>query len=249
MNKKIAVPILLIILLSLISYFNIFGNEFVWDDYIFILDNPDIRSFSNIPLFFTQDVDGLYRPIRSLHYTFVYSIAGKNEFLYHFNSLFFHIIISILIYFIIYEIFAKRNISLIAALIFAVHPIHTGRVTNITAGFDLFGILFMLLSFYFYIKFSKLSIKKYFLFSLLLFLIAVFASEETIVLPLLVVLYEFSFNREKFNRKLIKNNIIKNYVPFFIVALFFIVIRFFVLGIRGRVEEYLAGNFFFSLNC
>jgi len=241
MNKKIAVPLLLIILLSLVSYLNIFQNEFVWDDHVFILDNSDIRSFSNLPLLFTQDVDGLYRPLRSLHYTFVYSLAGKNEFFYHFNSLFFHTIISILVFFIIYEIINKRNIALIAALIFAVHPIHTGRVTNITAGFDLLGIFFMLLSFYFYIKFSKLNIKKYFFFSLLLFLIAIFSSEEAIVLPLIIILYEYCFNRERLSK------FIKNLIPFFIVALFFIAIRFFVLGIKGRLEEYLAGNFFLTM--
>ena len=51
MNNKIAISILLIAFLSFASYFNIFKNEFVWDDHIFILDNPDIRSFSNLPLF------------------------------------------------------------------------------------------------------------------------------------------------------------------------------------------------------
>ncbi|HJN56536.1 MAG TPA: tetratricopeptide repeat protein [Candidatus Woesearchaeota archaeon] len=243
MNKRIAV--LLIILLSIISYFNIFQNEFVWDDHDFILDNPDIRSFSNIPLFFTGDVDGLYRPLRSFHYTFVYSIAGKNEFLYHFNSLFFHMLISILVFFIIYEITNKRSISLIASLIFAAHPIHTGRVTNITAGFDLFGIFFMILSFYLYVKFSKFNKKKYFLFSLLFFIIALFASEEAITLPLLIVLYGFCFNKEMF--KNIKNNIIKNYSAFFIAALLYVILRFFALGIRGRMEEYLAGSFYLTM--
>ena len=58
MNKKI-IPILLVILLSLASYFNVFENEFVWDDHVFILDNADIRYFSNLPLFFSEDVDGL----------------------------------------------------------------------------------------------------------------------------------------------------------------------------------------------
>ena len=130
MNKKIIIPVSLIILLSLVSYLNIFQNEFVWDDHVFILDNSDIRSFSNLPLFFSEDVDGLYRPLRSLHYTSVYSIAGKNEFFYHFNSLFFHTIISILVFFIIYEIIGKRNVSLISALIFAAHPIHTVIVTT-----------------------------------------------------------------------------------------------------------------------
>ena len=249
-KNKLIIPILLIILLSLFSYFNIFKNEFVWDDHVFILDNEDIRSFSNIPLFFSEDVDGLYRPLRSLHYTFVYSLAGKDGFLYHFNSLFFHAIISILVFLIIYEVVGKRNTSLIASLIFAAHPIHTGRVTNITASFDLLGIFFMLWAFYCYIKYSNSNNKNYFLFSLLLFLIAVFSSEEAIVLPLLIILYEFSFNRKEFIEKIkIKkiNNIIKNFAPYFVVALFFILIRFFVLGIKGRMQEYLAGNFFLTM--
>ena len=239
MNKKI-IPILLVILLSLASYFNVFENEFVWDDHVFILDNADIRSFSNLPLFFSEDVDGLYRPLRSLYYTFVYSLAGKNEFLYHFNSLFLHTIISVLVFLLIYEIIAKKNVALIAALIFAVHPIHTGRVANITASFDLLGIFFMLLAFYFYVKFSKLNKNKYLLWSLLAFLIAVFSSEEAIVLPILIILYEFCFNKEKFSK-------LKNYVPYFVVALFYLIVRFVVIGFKGRLEEYLAGNFFLTM--
>ncbi len=239
MNKKI-IPILLVILLSLASYFNVFENEFVWDDHVFILNNADIRSFSNLPLFFSEDVDGLYRPLRSLYYTFVYSLAGKNEFLYHFNSLFLHTIISVLVFLLIYEIIAKKNVALIAALIFAVHPIHTGRVANITASFDLLGIFFMLLAFYFYVKFSKLNKNKYLLWSLLAFLIAVFSSEEAIVLPILIILYEFCFNKEKFSK-------LKNYVPYFVVALFYLIVRFVVIGFKGRLEEYLAGNFFLTM--
>ncbi|MBI2135197.1 tetratricopeptide repeat protein [Candidatus Woesearchaeota archaeon] len=243
MNKKAITSVLLIILISLISYYNIFDNEFVWDDHLFILDNQDIRSFSNLPLFFAQDAEGLYRPLRSLHYTLVYSIAGKNEFLYHFNSLFFHAAISILIFFIIFGIIGNKNISLVSALIFAAHPIHTERVTNITGGFDLSGIFFMLLSFFLYIKYSKSSHndKKYFFASLILFILALFASEEAITLPLIIILYEFCFNREKFNKKLIKNCI-----PFFAAAAFYVFLRFSVLGIAGRQEQYLAGSFFLT---
>ena len=255
MLEKKAIPIILILLASLVSYINTFDNEFVWDDHIFILDNTDIKLFSNIPYFFKEDADGLYRPLRTLHYTIAYSIFKKNEFGYHLNSIFFHIIISVLIFFIIKNIIGK-NIALIASLIFAVHPIHTERVANMTAGFDLLGIFLLLLSFYFYILFSKSSNKesfikngknnRYFIFSLLFFILALFASEEAITLPLLIILYEFSFNREKFYKK----NIIKNlnyYLPYFIAALLYMVLRFFVLGIRGRIEEYLGGNFYITM--
>ena len=252
MNVKFSyIAISLIVLVSLISYINIFKNEFVWDDHVFILENADIRSFFNLPLFFTNDVEGLYRPLRSFYYTFIYSIGGKNEFWYHLNSLFFHTIISILVFFIIYEISSRNGIALIASMIFAAHPIHTERVTNITGGFDLLGIFFMLLSFYLYIKFSKSRNKKHFFFSLLLLLIAVFSSEEAVTLPLLIILYDFCFNREKFIEKIktkkINENIIKNYIPYFIIVFFYIAARIIVVGLKGRVEEYLAGNFFLTM--
>ena len=251
MDKKTITPVLLTIFLSLVSYVNTFQNDFVWDDHVFILENADIRSFSSLPLFFTNDVDGLYRPLRSFYYTFIYSIGGKNEFWYHLNSLFFHTIISILVFFIIYEISSRKSIALIASMIFAAHPLHTERVANITGGFDMLGIFFMLLSFYLYIKFSKLGNKKHFFFSLLFLLIAVFSSEEAITLPLLIILYDFCFKREKFVEKIkikkINENIIKNYFPYFIIALFYIAVRIIVVGFRGRVEEYLAGNFFLTM--
>ena len=250
MNKKNIVFVILIITLSLISYMNVFDNEFVWDDHVFILENNDIKSFANIPLFFKEDVDGLYRPLRSLHYTFAYSIFKKNPFGYHLNAVFFHTAISVLVFFIIKKIIENRNIALVASLIFAANPIHAERVANMTAGFDLLGIFLFLLSFYFYILYSKSNNekndKKYFIFSLLFFILALLASEEAITLPLIIILYEFSFNKE-FDKKNLKNTINKNplksYLPFFAAAFFYLILRFFILGIRGRIETYLGGNF------
>lgn len=237
-----------IVLVSLISYINIFNNEFVWDDHVFILDNPDARSLSSTPSFFAKDMEGLYRPVRSAYYALIYSFAGKNEFWYHFNSLFLHTVISILVFFIIDNILNNNSISMVSALIFASHPIHTERVANITGGFDLLGIFFMLLSFYFYIKFSKGNGKKYFWFSLILFLIAVFSSEEALTLPLLIALYEFCFHKEKINDlNSMKKYLIKNNLPYFAIALFYAAIRFFALGIKGRIEGYLAGSFYLTM--
>ena len=241
------IAISLIALVSVISYINIFQNEFVWDDHVFILDNPDVRSLSNAPSFFAKDMEGLYRPVRSIYYALIYSFAGKNEFWYHFSSIVFHALISILVFLIINGMFNNKNTSLVSALIFASHPIHTERVANITGGFDLLGVFFMLLSFYLYIKFSKNNDKKYFLLSLILFLIAVFSSEEALMMPLLIIVYEFCFDREELSKQSIKNKIVKIYGPYFAIALFYAAIRFFALGIKGRAEEYLAGSFYLTM--
>ncbi|MFH0868517.1 MAG: tetratricopeptide repeat protein, partial [Candidatus Woesearchaeota archaeon] len=49
------------------------------------------------------------------------------------------------------------------------------------------------------------------------------------------------------SKNLLKSTIIKHYIPYFIIGLFYIAIRFFVIGVRGRIEEYLAGNFFLTM--
>lgn len=242
-NKNLFI-ILILFIIILISYGNIFPNEFVWDDHIFILDNPEIKSLSNIPSFFTTDIDNIYRPVRSIHYTIVYSVFKKDPFGYHLNALFFHIIISILIYFIILKLIDKKNIAFLASLLFALHPIHTGRVTNMTAGFDLLGIFLFLLSFYFYIIFSQNKKLKYFIFSLVLFGIGLFASEEVATLPFVIILYEFCFNKNFFEK--LKENILRFYAPFFVLLIGYIVIRFFVLGIVGRPPEYDSPGLFFT---
>ena len=274
--------VLLIALLSVIVYGNTFFNEFVWDDYVFILDKPEIKSFSNIPQFFLTDTDGTYRPLRSVHYTAIYSIFKENTFGYHLNALCFHIVISILVYLIILNLINKRNIAFLASLLFALHPIHTGRVTNMTAGFDLLGIFLFLLSFYFYILFSKcrksetkqnlrfcvdlkmqsifklsehaqkserfLTEKKinYFIGSVMVFLIGLFASEEIVTLPFIIILYELCFNRKNIFQNF-KEKLIKFYSPFFIILASYLILRFFVLGIIGRSPEYASQGLFFTL--
>jgi protein O-mannosyl-transferase len=243
------IAVLLIISLSLISYLNTFKNEFVWDDHAYILENQDIREF-DFNLYFTQDVDGLYRPLRTSYYSLVYSISSKNEFWYHLSSLALHTLISIILFFIIFQITGNGKISLISSLIFVVHPIHTGRVTNMTAGFDLLGILVMLVAFYFMVKFSKFEKKRFFVISIILFVLALLSSEEAIILPFLILAYELIFNKkliqEKIKFGILNVHLLKIYSPYIFIFASYLIWRFLILGIGGR-GEYLAGNFLFTI--
>ena len=238
--------VLLIVSLSIIVYGNTFFNDFVWDDYVFILDKPEIKSFSNVPGFFLSDTDGTYRPLRSVNYAVIYSIFKKNPFGYHLNALFFHIMISIVVYLIILKLVDTRNIAFIASLLFALHPIHTGRVANMTAGFDLLGIFLFLLFFYFYILFSKMKKINYFIGSVIVFLIGLFASEEVATLPFVIILYELCFNRKNLFQNF-KGKLIKFPTLFFAILAGYIVLRFFVLEIVGRSPEYESPGLIFTL--
>ena len=222
-------------------YINTFRNSFAFDDNKFIINKLEIRNLGNIPKFFAEDVDGIYRPMRTVLYSISYAVWGLNPFGYHLTSLLFHVLNAILAFLILNIISKKRVISLTAALLFAAHPVHTERVTNMTAGFDQLGIFLFLLAFYFYINFSIKQNKKFLYYSIASFIPALLSSEEAATLPLVILLYETSFNglaKESFKKKL------GIYISFFAVLSLYIIVRFSVLGIGARVESYLANSIY-----
>ena len=241
-NKNLLI-VLILFAVILISYSNIFQNEFAWDDQYFIVDNIHIKELKNVPGFFTEPSTGnLYRPLRSVFYTLNYQIWNLNPFGYHLNSLLLHFFVTLLLFFITVKITKKTGFSFVAALFFAAHPVHTARITNMTAGFDVFGILFLLLSFFFYIIFSKNEKNNYYFLSIAFYLFALFSTEEAITLILILFFYDFSFNY-----KINLNNIrllFKKYIPYIIITIFYLIVRFLVVGQVGRTEAYFQQSFF-----
>ncbi|MEA2036174.1 MAG: tetratricopeptide repeat protein [Nanoarchaeota archaeon] len=235
--KKQHLHILLIILLSVILYSNTFKNEFAFDDQFFIIDNYEIRSLKNIPSYFLEPgVGNLYRPLRTTLYATTFSIWKLNPLGYHLNAILLHTLISILVYLITSKILKNKNHSLIASLLFTAHPIHTARVANMTASFDLLGILFLFAAIYTYIIFRKHKSRKAFLYSIIFFTLALFSSEEAIIFPIIILLYDLSFNRENLK------DIMKKYWVYILPLIMYLIMRFLVLKQIGRTEVYFLGS-------
>jgi len=210
--------------------------------FFFIVDNMHIRNLDEISDFFTEpSIGNLYRPLRGVFYTINRQIWGLNAFGYHLNSLLLHFFITVLVFFITLKITDRTIFSFVVSIFFATHPVHTARITNMTATFDVFGILFLLLAFLFYIIFSKENIKKYYFLSIIFYLLALFSSEEAITLILLLFLYDFSFNY-KFNLKNLKL-LLRKYIPYILLTVFYLIIRFLVLRQIGRAPHYFEHTF------
>ncbi len=236
-NKKLQIAIITILIF--VAYINILNNDFVWDDKTFILEWETKNSISNIPQLLKGELPeqhiGVYRPFRSIYYSLAYLIFNENPIGYHILSIIIHLSIAIIIYFIISQLLKNNFIAFMTSIFFGLHPINIEAVTFITTTFDLIGIMFFLLAFYLYIK------RKYIL-SVLSAFVAFFSYEVTIILPLILILYELCFNlktSEEFKKS-------KYYVPHFILAAFYLFIRFFILKIAGR-GTYLAGSIYHTL--
>lgn len=136
-------------------FLNSFFNGFVWDDEVQIVNNPAIRSLSNISQIFNSGTfdtggaglaKGFYRPMVTLYYTLVYAFFGQNAFGYHLIQTIIHIINGILIFRLLKK-FTKDQWAGWASLIWIVHSGISKTVVYAASVGDVLYTLFGLLAF------------------------------------------------------------------------------------------------------
>lgn len=207
----------LIIIIGLLFYFPTFFNGFTGDDGEQLVNNPLIHSLNNLSnyfksgTFYNGDSFGLYyRPLLSITYAIIYSIAGATPFFFHAYQLLLHCVNAILL-FILLKRFLSNPVSFFLSVMFLIHPINSESVYYISAMqenlFFLFGLSGLLL------LESKNKIKFYlipvlFFFSLL--------SKETGILFIAISLLYASFFRRKDFWKLVGVSLV-SFITFFIM--------------------------------
>jgi len=207
-NKKI---VTIFIFIGFMVFANSFFNNFEGDDFMWIRDNPYIRSVINIPKLFTKGSDfattpvdiksNYYRPIHSTALSLIYSLSHDNPFGFHLVSISFHIINALLIYYVIKFIFEKKT-AILLALIFLIHPINSEAVTGASFLQDILFVLFGLLSIVLVIRNQKYLYRGLLGFLLLFSLL----SKETGFLFLIIIpTFCFLYRRQFFVKSLIQS--------------------------------------------
>lgn len=247
-NARI-IHLIIIFTLPVIIYLNIFQNTFIMDDRTIFFQWPEVKNL-DIPgllkgtypkKFETQPV---YRPIKGVIHAIGYNISGNNSYYYHLQSILVNAIIALLIYSIVTLISKKSSLAFLTALIFAIHPIHTEAVTFITASFDTIGIMFFFISLYLYIKFKVSEFKStfYYIASVIFALLAFLTYEITLILPLILILYDYIFGT--LNKKNWKQSI--QYLPYFLLTALYILLRSLLHPITSGLE-YAAGSIYLTI--
>ncbi len=199
----------LLILLSVGFYINTLNNDFVWDDRLLILENPYIQDTSLISEGLLSDFwktyedprrfRNFYRPAVILTFFIDYSIWGDDPSGFHLTNIILHTANVLLLFLVTLQLFRSLETSFFAAVLFAVHPIHTESVAWISGRTDLLASLGVLSSFYCYLKAYHQKTYLY-LFSGLLYILALLSKEVAIVLPAAMVLHISLLGRSESNR-------------------------------------------------
>jgi tetratricopeptide (TPR) repeat protein len=139
-----------IFVVCLIVYANCLGNGYAYDDDVLVNFNPMIESLRNIPEIFrkgfweqyTGQGSARYRPLFFVSLALEYALWGYHAWGYHLTNVLMHGVNSVLLFVLARRYGVGRMEAGIAAVIFAVHPVHTEAVANITGRLEVMGTLF-----------------------------------------------------------------------------------------------------------
>jgi protein O-mannosyl-transferase len=215
-NKNISqwVPAILAALIF-VSYIPVWQNEFVWDDKPYIMVNDLVKNF-NLKGIFTEFVVGNYHPLTVLSYAIEYALVKEQTWLYHLDNLMLHTINSWLVFKLLQKLNGNFLTSIFTAVLFAVHPLHVESVAWVAERKDVLYTLFLFLSLRFYLKFDEKQDKKFYVFSILLFVASCMSKGMAVVLPAILIITDYCFLKKPLNFKLILNKI-----PYFVITLVF----------------------------
>jgi Flp pilus assembly protein TadD len=207
-----------ILILTAVVYFRTIYNDFTfWDDPQQVRENTEIRAltFENIKIMFSRYYVNMYQPLTTLSFAVEYRFFGLNSSVFHATNLVLHLVNVALVFFLVMKLSKRKEIALIAACLFGIHPMHVESVAWITERKDVLYALFYFSALIFYLRSIDEGKRKYFWFAFLFFILSCFTKSAAVTLPLVVVLIDW-YKQRKFDRQLIIDKI-----PFFALAFLF----------------------------
>ena len=140
-----------ILVVTCVAYRGVIDNGFVLDDHHTVTDNPSVHSLAEAASWFTspyavsQDRDKTnYRPIAVASYALDHALWGGGTKGFHTTNLVIHLGVVILTFILARRLWGDDRAGVVAAGVFALHPINAEAVNYITARSSSLMTLFVL---------------------------------------------------------------------------------------------------------
>lgn len=184
----------ILLALTILVYANSLFNGFTMDDELYILRNPQVTQHSIGLLFQPNAASNVFRPVTFAALALNWMAAGYKPFGYHLANLFLHAGVGVLLLLVLRNILARfangELISFAAAILFAVHPIHTEAVSSVVGRSELLAAGFLLAAWLFHLH-------ERWLLALLAFALALLSKESAITLLPLALAGDYASGKLK----------------------------------------------------
>lgn len=187
---------MLLVCVTFVAYMRIFYSGFIesYDDEMYITLNPAVLqgfTWASLKWSLTTFVSGNWHPITWWSHLIDVSLFGLNPAGHHGVNLGFHIINTVLLYFLLLRTTGKRGCSLAVAALFGVHPLHVESVAWVAERKDVLSSLFAIWALHAYLKFATTERMRYFLLLFVLLCCSLMAKPMMVTLPFVLLLLDY----------------------------------------------------------
>ena len=160
-------------------------NQFTLDDGLYIMRNPQVTQFSWRGLLAANRVTHRVPAAHLCHFGVQLGAEGAHPLGYHLLNLLLHAAVTLLLYLLLCALLEEtangKTVALVAAVLFAVHPIHTEAVASIVGRSELLAAGFLLGAWILHLRDREIP-------ALLCFSLALLSKESAVAfLPLVLV--------------------------------------------------------------
>lgn len=166
-------------------YGNSLRNKFTMDDGIYILRNPQVTQASVHELFAPHKLSNVFRPVTFASFALNWRLGAGRPFSFHLFNLILHAAATLLLYLLLDSLLgaspSAKAIAFAAALVFAVHPLHTEAVSSIVGRAEVLAAAFLFAAWILHLHDQQIP-------ALICFVLALLSKESAVIfLPLLLV--------------------------------------------------------------
>ena len=251
---------------AFVLYANTLNHDYTQDDAIVIYDNMFTQQgFSGISGHLTNDTffgffktegkdklvsGGRYRPLTPIMFSIEYAIFGRSPWAGHTINVLLYSLLCMIIYNLLLLIFRPslgdqkgfEIFALLAALLFAAHPIHTEAVANIKGRDEIMSMMGAVVALYYSVKYMDTGKTKALVYVGIAFFLGCMSKETTITYLAVIPLAAYYFRNKVFK------NVALPVASIFVGAILFIAIRTSILGFDfGGTPKELMNNPFLKI--
>jgi hypothetical protein len=164
------------------------------DDALYITDNPIVRAGltpAGIRWAFTTQLGGFWMPLTWVSLMTDVSLFGTSAWGFHLTNIILHILNALLVYRLLREVAGGVGASMLAALLFSLHPQRVESVAWAVERKDLLAALFGLLALLAYVRYVKQTTALRSLAVFTLMLASLLSKPMLLTLPLLLLVLDY----------------------------------------------------------